>query len=142
MKPARCWLKSHWWAPLILVVLVGIISWAVWSSVRIVDNKHHDDATRAQARAASEQSRRYLCERANELPGKIAQLLAIGDQIRQLATPTTTIAPRADLTPEEKAHLASLLSQQQQLVRDLARQDDCDKVVAGQVTNDTSTTKP
>jgi hypothetical protein len=124
------WLRRHWWPPLVALLAVAVMGFSTWAALGLA----HD---RNQRRAASEHSRLYLCEKSNELPIKIARVLALAQPI--VPTTTTTI-PIAD--EELRQRDAERRRQLAEALKDLGRVDDCRKVVAGDVPVGPTTSVP
>ena len=79
----------------------------------------------------AQEARAYLCEKVNELPGKLGTIIALAERRRELVGPTTTIAPPPDLTPEEAVELARLQDEIARLTEDLGRPIDCRLAATG-----------
>lgn len=120
------WLRCHWWQPTVGLLLVSVLAFAAWAALTLVHDRNH-------RRAASEQSRLYLCEKSNVLPAKIARVLALAQPI--VPTTTTTIAIADEELRQRDAERRRQLAE---ALKDLGRVDDCQKVVAGDVPSTTS----
>lgn len=119
----RCTVRKPWviFASLAVLAFAG---WSVWSTTSVVE-------ARNDRRNEAQEARAYLCEKVNELPGKLGTIIALAERRRELVGPTTTIAPPPDLTPEEAVELARLQDEIARLTEDLGRPIDCRLAATG-----------
>jgi hypothetical protein len=138
LRDAGRWLLSHARSVLaVTAILVAVAGGYAILLHRAVDDRHRREQDQVQRVSEAREGRRYLCDRVNALPTKIARALTLSDQIRQITGPTTTILP-SDLTDGERLQVAQLRAELADALADLGHPIDCQVAVTGT----TTTTRP